>query len=496
MREISLVKNLCFEFHGNITKNALVIGDADNDQKNELVCANLQGTLAIFKDSNKSCFACARNLGMITSCCIGNFTNNGKNHVAGINMEGWLYLFDIRSSYKSELNETDQLELEFENDPLSAQEENLVDKDNGKNLTGTELFPVYKQLMPANCKVLLIADLDGDGQNELIIGLTDRVLRTYRWIQVDQTSGKFVGIYKWEFADQIGAVSLNPSQHEKCLDIIVAQPGGTFAKLECNDKQALSSTDTSCSSYNNVPNSSKMIKESQSRDSPMIDEDNVKTEKINRLTPEYHQLNLSQMRNQHISTDVLGGISDGSNLNSLIAVATLDGTLMLVKKDEILWSLQLDQQLFALAKLDNNEISVTSKDGTITRQYFIACAWDGKTWIFNEAYDCMTFKFCEAVSAFTAGSFYLGGVSRSSLVYATFDNRIILYYDIAPDGIKPSYLLDELISNSHHTQYLEKLQMLAVKLGLIPTDESENIKTNRPLVKKLVYDILNNYDLI
>lgn len=32
MREISFVKRLKFNFNGSVTKNALVIGDADNDQ--------------------------------------------------------------------------------------------------------------------------------------------------------------------------------------------------------------------------------------------------------------------------------------------------------------------------------------------------------------------------------------------------------------------------------------------------------------------------------
>ncbi len=41
--------------------------------------------------------------------------------------------------------------------------------------------PVHRQQLPANICVAEIRDVDGDGNKELILGLTDRILRTYRF---------------------------------------------------------------------------------------------------------------------------------------------------------------------------------------------------------------------------------------------------------------------------------------------------------------------------
>lgn len=49
MRAITLVKRFEFEFSGNVMKNALTLGDVDNDGSNELVVGNQNGDVSIFK---------------------------------------------------------------------------------------------------------------------------------------------------------------------------------------------------------------------------------------------------------------------------------------------------------------------------------------------------------------------------------------------------------------------------------------------------------------
>lgn len=415
---------------------------------------------------------------MITACIVGDIINGGKNYVSAINMEGWLFIFDLTQSINS-------------NDSCDNQEGPI------------KMSVFYDQRMPANCKELLIADLDGDGQNEVIIGLTDRVLRTYKWIKIGPNRGKFVGLYKWEFADQIGAVSLNPSQHENCQDIIVAQPGGTYAKLECVDKKN-STPQTTSTTDNELKPDYSQVTDPQNQSNTSHDDDNVRTEYISKLTPEYHQLALTQMRNHHISTEVLGGIrlSKNSDCYSLIVIATLDGTLMLVNKDETLWSLQVDHQLFALSLLEvknqskysisqsestctivPNNVDLSRSDKTsATSQYFVVCAWNGKTYIIDEDRNYLRFKFNEAVSAFTAGNYHFAGQDFPSLVYASFNNQIILYYDVILDNIRPMYLLNELNINQEHSELLDRLKLLADKLGY--PQESRN-----ELLRDLLYSV-------
>ena len=59
---------------------------------------------------------------------------------------------------------------------------------------------------------------------ELVIGLTDRVVRTYQW-----TKNKLLGLNKWEFANQIGAVAINDMAN-KSPSLLVAHPGGNLKR--------------------------------------------------------------------------------------------------------------------------------------------------------------------------------------------------------------------------------------------------------------------------
>ena len=49
------------------------------------------------------------------------------------------------------------------------------------------LEPVSSQLLPSNCKVVLLADVDGDGSLKLITGHADRVVHVHK-LQADQNT--------------------------------------------------------------------------------------------------------------------------------------------------------------------------------------------------------------------------------------------------------------------------------------------------------------------
>ena len=68
-------------------------------------------------------------------------------------------------------------------------------------------------------KDIIIGDINGDSSTELVISLTDRVVRTYKWLSSlsplgdlsseEAQCGRLVSVNKWEFASQIGTVTLN-----------------------------------------------------------------------------------------------------------------------------------------------------------------------------------------------------------------------------------------------------------------------------------------------
>lgn len=377
MRAVSFVERLEFECPGSVFKNAIALGDVDNDSAMELVVGSDCGEVLIFKGSSGvKCWRKACDLGMVTAVGIGDIFNKGRNSLVVVNGEGWLYIFDF---------------------PVGAESDDIL------------LKPVHVQRIVANTKVLLLHDVNSDGLVELVIGLTDRVVRTYQW-----TNTKFVGLNKWEFANQIGTVAINDMAN-RSPSLLVAHPGGTFIRLKCK---------------------------------PLEDQGKEEQrELLSKMSIDYHPLAYSHMRNTRVSTEILGNISQGKfqqeGKGGLYAVATLDGTLMLVVDEQILWSIQVDHQLFALSKLD-----ITGDD----REEVIACSWDGQTYIINQEKQTVRFQFDHSVSAFVAGYFSLlrpdqpEEPPRPSLVYATFHNKIYLYYNVTLPRITLNTLADVLVT--------------------------------------------------
>ena len=146
---------------------------------------------------------------------------------------------------------------------------------------------VHVQRIPTNTKVVLIADVDKDGANEMIIGLTDRVVRSYRWSSnADLGSGKLVGLNKWECANQIGTVTLQDDS-DGTPTLLVAQPGGTFMRIKCNADDCQLEDD--CFDTNSEAAASCI---------------------------DYQTLGISRMRNPNISTEILGNLKPKLTSNS------------------------------------------------------------------------------------------------------------------------------------------------------------------------------------
>lgn len=104
----------------------------------------------------------------------------------------------------------------------------------------------------------------------------------------------------------------------------------------------------------------------------------------------------------------------------------------------------VDHQVFALTKLD---VTGNNSDD------IVACAWDGQTYILDQNKNVVRFQLDEAVQAFDSGYYTLGNDESpvTCLVYVTFKNKVLLYYDIPlkemvlkrfePDMVKLSRLL-------------------------------------------------------
>ncbi|ELU16416.1 hypothetical protein CAPTEDRAFT_227809 [Capitella teleta] len=369
---------------------------------NELVVGNVHGDLFIYKGEDSKPWLTSSGLGMTTCLEIGDVCNHKMNYLITLSAEGWCNIFNIKGGPTSQLVDTGD--------------------ENAEEVR--QLRPNYKRHLAANSKVILIADIDGDGLNELVIGYTDRRVRAYRWKEGGDTvanvaslNGQFVLVEDWQLAGQIGSLSVN-TRPDGWQDIMVSQPGGTFVTLLGLNPECTRSR----------------------HDSKKYDGEETES---NTSEPYlmYHPLGSARARNPGVTTEIVGSISrrkrgEESSVPNFSAICTLDGTLTLVDDDKILWSVYVDHQLFSLAKLD------ITGDGT---EEVVACSWDGQTYMLNLDKDVVRFHFRENVAAFCAGYYGMGsGNDVPCLIYATFNNRLIVYHNIEMYRIASTNLLKSM----------------------------------------------------
>uniref|UniRef100_A0A3B3R5Y8 Integrin alpha FG-GAP repeat containing 2 n=1 Tax=Paramormyrops kingsleyae TaxID=1676925 RepID=A0A3B3R5Y8_9TELE len=394
MRSVSYVQRVSLDFSGTLFPHAICLGDADNDS---LTCVG-----------------------------VGDICNRGKNFVIAVGAEGWLHLFDLSAAAKSE---------------SSSQQEALFFDDQ---------TPYFTQHIPANTKVILISDIDGDGRNELVLGYTDRVVRAFRWEEPPDApeleNGQLVLLKKWLLEGQVDSLSVNPGP-EGLPELMVSQPGCGYAILLCSWTQE-SPADPDCSA------SSSPEGDGPSRDVIL-------------------HLTSGRIHNKNVSTHLIGSIGQGSSSEpskcGLFALCTLDGTLKLMDSTEqLLWSVQVDHQLFALQKLD------VTGDG---REEVVACAWDGQTYIIDHNRAVVRFQFDENVSAFCAGLYACKeGKNTPCLVYVSFSHKIYVYWSVGLERMESTNLLKVL---EEQTEYHELLRRQGV--------DPEDTESVRALIQDVLY---------
>ncbi|ORX50884.1 hypothetical protein DM01DRAFT_1337483 [Hesseltinella vesiculosa] len=199
MRTVSLINRLKWSFSGNMNPHALVLGDVDNDNDVEFVIGNLHGSMAIFKGecpSGHPTFVC-QDLGTITCVAVGDVRNIGKNSIVIVNAEGHCYIFDVPTPICSEPTLRQPIVEEFnrqgrrQSDTTSLQSfrrwmyqtddtHNTTEDASDLPNTNQPILPSLSLNVPINVNKILIADIDGDGMNEMILARTDRILHSFQ----------------------------------------------------------------------------------------------------------------------------------------------------------------------------------------------------------------------------------------------------------------------------------------------------------------------------
>uniref|UniRef100_A0A0B6ZR61 Integrin-alpha FG-GAP repeat-containing protein 2 n=2 Tax=Arion vulgaris TaxID=1028688 RepID=A0A0B6ZR61_9EUPU len=209
MRTVSFVERIEVEFHGNIITQAMVLADVDNDMGNELVVGNIDGHVAIFKGVSPQPWRRMTVSGMLTCLAVGEVHVPKKNSLVCMTAEGWCYIYDVSSH-------------------MSTQSMGAAEDDNDYG----QIKPFFTQELPANARVMCLADIDSDGHVEMVIGYSDRVVRAFRWHEIpDSDSGHFMLMQRWQLAGQIGSITINYNQDHQ-PELMVSQPGATFISLQ------------------------------------------------------------------------------------------------------------------------------------------------------------------------------------------------------------------------------------------------------------------------
>ncbi|KAL3842428.1 hypothetical protein ACJMK2_020446 [Sinanodonta woodiana] len=418
-RTVSFVERVEVEFSGSIFNQAITLGDFDNDKGNELAVGNIDGDLCIFKGKGSHPWRKCSDLGMITCIGHGNLFSKEKIHLVCLTAEGWCHVFDV----KPDRHEEDKKDRDRE-----------AEDDVCKTMK-----PFYSQHLPPNGKVMTIDDVDGDGKVELVVGYSDRVVRLFRWHPSGETTldmdpkGTLIQEDKWQLAGQIGSITTNISK-EGTPQLLASQPGGTYVILLPSALFSLHGDGQSQGHSDGRP------------------KDSLTTNFV------YDPLVSSMARNSNVSTEIIGAIrkepiTESSSTEMLYSLCTLDGTLMLVENGHILWSLQVDHQLFSINKLD-----VTGNG----KEEVVCCAWDGQTYIVNHSREVVRYQFEDSVAAFKAGHYAVAGNDNvPCFLYATFNNKIYIYYNIRLPQMASTNLLEVMDKEERTHELLSRLNIKA-----------------------------------
>ncbi|CAD7670377.1 unnamed protein product [Nyctereutes procyonoides] len=432
MRSVSYVQRVALDFSGSLFPHAICLGDVDNDTLNELVVGDTSGKLFVYKNDDSRPWLTCSCQGMLTCVGVGDVCNKGKNLVVAVSAEGWFHLCDLT--------------------PAKAMDAS----GHHETIMGEEQHPVFKQHIPANTKVMLISDIDGDGCCELVVGYTDRVVRAFRWEDLgegtEHPTGQLVSLKKWTLEGQVDSLSVTPGPLG-VPELMVSQPGCAYAILLCTWNKDME-----------LPPTPEEVSEG-SRETPAARDIML------------HQTS-GRIHNKNVSTHLIGNIrrSEGHSSekggSGLFALCTLDGTLKLMEEaDKLLWSVQVDHQLFALEKLD-----VTGNG----HEEVVACAWDGQTYIIDHNRTVVRFQVDENIRAFCAGLYACKeGRNSPCLVYVTFNQKIYVYWEVQLERMESTNLLKLLEAEP-------EFQSLLQELGVDPDDS--------PAIRNLLHQTLYHPD--
>lgn len=281
----------------------------------------------------------------------------------------------------------------------------LLNPSLNKTTKTEKIEPVYRWFVAGNGTCAIVADVNEDGQCELVVGSSNRVVYCYGIAHEVDAFGaislKLKLKSKWNVPGQVGSLSLSHDRWGRPI-LVVAQHGGNYTTIDHRGN----------SKYREMG-----VAEPVSHHKASLERNSA-----------------TQIR--HLARqpfDSLGSPQDPV----LMAMASLDGAVKLQEENsKMLWTKQTDHQLFALSVVD------ITGDGL---QEIVACSWDGTTYIYDHFGNCVQFQFDERVAAFTAGEYSITkGNKQPCLFFLTFSDHLYIYHNLPITSIPVSSLISTM----------------------------------------------------
>lgn len=462
-RSVSLVENLQLEISDSLFNESLLLADVDNDDDCELVVGQINGDLLIFKGSHHKPWRICHHLGMITCVGVGDLWNQGENLLFCITAEGWCHIFHI-----------------------------TVDSED-------KLEPVSSQLLPSNCKVLLLADVDGDGLLKLVTGHADRVVHVHKLEMnknqdIETKPSQTINAESTDKSKNTLESSTSSQARSKqgiSKDITTEHKTETPQKREGkSSKQKLSDTSVD-NEHKNELERSKDVTETLKFDwrfvsvnswtvsyqinslvvfdvmttryllasqpggtyailmSSDLNQQEKSDEQITSSPTSFmfNQLPVFRGRNKGIPTNLITvkhSNRTGAAVSSTrfaeqgdrcLVLCTQEGNLIFINRNKQHWLVRVDQGNYNLFAVSKLDIA---QDGN---EEVVVCSWDGNTYIVDNRRNVVQFKFEENVMAFCAGCYaYTPRKNLPALVYVTSSNRVVIYYNVRLSSMTPTNL--------------------------------------------------------